>query len=57
MKNQSTLVLHNQWRTLYSEQDLKPGLSRGFLNVVILWVPISLVIWAGIIYGASRLLR
>jgi hypothetical protein len=57
MKNQSTLVLHDQWRTLYSERDLKPALSRGLLNVVILWVPISLVIWAGIIYGASRLLH
>jgi len=57
MTNRSTLVLHHRWETFYDEYYLKPGLSRGFLNAVILCFPVSSVIWAGIIYAASRLFR
>jgi hypothetical protein len=57
MTNRNTLVLHHQWGRFCDEHNLKPGLSRGFLNAVILCFPVSSVIWAGIIYAASRLVR
>jgi len=57
MTNRSTFVLHNQWGAFYEERNLKPGLSRGFLNALILCFPFSSMIWAGIIYVASRLAR
>jgi len=57
MTNRNTLVLHHRWETFYEEHNLKPGLSRHFLNALILCFPVSLVIWAGIIYAASRFVR
>jgi hypothetical protein len=55
--NKNTLVLHHQWGTFYDEYNLKPGLSRNFLNALTLCFPVASVIWAGIIYAASRLVR
>lgn len=54
MTNRSTVVLHDQWMTLYNR---KPGLSRGVLNALLLCFPVSSIIWAGIIYAASKLMR
>ena len=41
----------------YEEGSGKPGLSSGFINAIILCLPVSLVIWTGIIYAATRLVR
>jgi len=41
----------------YEEGSSKPGLSSGFMDAIILCLPVSLVIWAGIIYTATRLVR
>ena len=36
---------------------LKPGLSWNCVAAVALCLPISSIIWAGVIYGATRLVR
>jgi len=37
--------------------NVKPGLDRAFLKGLVLCFPVASAIWAGIIYGASRLAR
>jgi len=37
--------------------DEEPGSNRTFLKGLLLCLPVASVIWAGIIYGASRLAR
>jgi hypothetical protein len=57
MKAGTALVLHDQSRMFYAEQDIKPAMSCRLLNVVVIWIPISSVMWAGIIYVGLWLFR
>jgi len=55
--SRSSLAIDPEWIVLYDEYSCKPGLSRGFLNALMLCFPVSSVIWAGIIYLAARLVH
>jgi hypothetical protein len=55
--SRNSLAIDSRWMVGYDEPSRKPGLSRGFLNALMLCFPLSSVIWAGIIYAAARLVR
>jgi len=55
--SRNSLAIDPQWIAVYDEYGRKPGLSRGFLNALMLCFPVSSIIWAGIIYAAARLVR
>lgn len=55
MKAGTALALKE--RSRLDEKDITFGVSREFLNVVVVWMPISSMMWAGIIYAAWRLFR
>jgi len=53
-------ILHGHSSTIHPRCDVlnvKPGLDRAFLKGLVLCFPVAFAIWAGIIYGASRLAR
>jgi len=55
--SKNSLAIAPEWIVLYGEYKRKPGLSRGFLNALMLCFPVSSIIWAGIIYLATRLVH
>jgi hypothetical protein len=58
MKQGNAVMLFDEAQLFYAdEQYPNPGINRGLLNAAIIWIPISSVMWAGIIYTAMRLLR
>jgi hypothetical protein len=58
MAGGTPLMMQDEWTTtLDADYSVKPGLSRGMLNALLLCFPVSSIIWAGIIYAASKLVH
>jgi len=57
MRASDALVLHDRPQAFYWEEDIRPGMSCRWLNVLAIWIPISSVMWAGIIYAGLWLFR
>jgi len=55
--NACTPVVLDDRSRFESKQHIPLGVSRGLWNVVVVWIPISSVMWAGIIYAAWWLFR
>jgi len=55
--SRNSLAVDARWLVAYDEHSRKPGLSLGCLHAMMLCFPLSLVIWAGIIYAAAWLVR
>lgn len=55
--SRNSLAIDVRWLVAYDEPSRKPGVSLGCLHAIMLCLPLSSVIWAGIIYAAARLVR
>lgn len=53
----SALVWDDVLEDVYEEEDVKPCISYRLWNVVAFWIPVSSIMWAGIIYAGFWLFR